>query len=97
MLSAVGEQALTTDPRLYLISADASRPSGQPWTEDDYDVCDGWSGGRPHLQAVAQADVELVVLGAEPIPALAADSVTAETREAAVAAFKASLAARAAK
>lgn len=31
-------RANMTPARLYLISANKSRPSGQPWSDDDYDV-----------------------------------------------------------
>ncbi len=34
------------DVTLFLIAAHKSRPSGQPWSDDDFDVCEGAPDGR---------------------------------------------------
>jgi hypothetical protein len=46
------------------------------------------TGGRTNLQAVGRANGQVVVLGGPVISAVAADSGTAETREAAMAESK---------
>jgi hypothetical protein len=81
-----------SDRPLFLVSANKSRLSGQPWPDDDYEVRDGAADG-PVIGRIYKQDFSpsgtpwfwgLLIL-----PAMAADRGTAETREAAMAELKA--------
>jgi len=80
-----------TPARLYLISANKSRPSGQPWSDDDYDVRDGTAAGpvigRIYRAGHRAGDQWFWTITTT--PSSAANSGYAATREAAMAALKA--------
>ena len=79
------------DCKLFLIGANKSRPSGE-WTDDDYDVREGSPDG-PVVGRIYKLSVAPTgnwwFWAVQLFPAVAADSGTGETREAAMAAFKA--------
>jgi hypothetical protein len=80
------------EDKLYLISANKSRPSGQPWSDDDYDVREGSPDGRlvGRIYRLSVAPTGKWWFWAVQIfPAVGADSGTAETREAAMTELKA--------
>jgi hypothetical protein len=80
-----------TDVRLYLIVANKSR-SGGPWSSDDYDVRDG-ARDRPVIGRIFRStqapEATRWFWTIIETPVTAADRDYAETREAAMAAFKA--------
>jgi len=79
-----------TAVRLYLISANKSRPSGQPWDVDDYDVRDGAADG-PVVGRICRARHRASAQwfwGITTTPCLGANNGYAGTREAAMAALK---------
>jgi hypothetical protein len=83
---------MVEDVRLYLVSANKSRPSGQPWSDDDFDVregaADGLVVGRIYKQGHSPSGRSwfwsLLLFPARPD-----DSGTKETRKAAMVALKA--------
>jgi hypothetical protein len=78
--------------QLFLISANQSRLSGQPWPHNDYDVRDGAADG-PVIGRIYKQDFSPSgtpwFWGLLMYPAMAADRGMAETREAAMAELKA--------
>jgi hypothetical protein len=84
-------KGLMGERQLFLISANKSRRSGE-WSDDDYDVRDGAPDG-PVVGRIYKLSVAPTgnwwFWAVQLFPAVAADSGTAETREAAMAEFKA--------
>src|SRR3974390_1554159 len=78
--------------QLFLVSANKSRRGNLEWSDDDYDVRDGAPDG-PVVGRIYKLSVAPTgnwwFWAAQLFPAVAADSGTAETREAAMEAFKA--------
>ena len=76
--------------QLFLVGANKSRPSGR-WSVNDFDVLEakpnGRTVGRIYKLSVAPAGNRWF-WALNPFPAVPADSGTAETREAAMDAFK---------
>jgi hypothetical protein len=81
-----------TDGRLFLVSANKSRPGGLQWDADDYDVraaaADGPVVGRIYRSTQSPEATPWFWTIIE-TPVTTADRDYAETREAAMAAFKA--------
>ena len=77
---------------LFLVSANKSRRGNMRWSDDDYDVCDGAPDG-PVVGRIYKLTVAPTgnwwFWAVQLFPAVGADSGTAETREAAMAEFKA--------
>jgi hypothetical protein len=77
---------------LFLVSANKSRRPGMQWSNDDYDVREGASDG-PVVGRIYKLSVAPTgnwwFWALQLFPAVAADSGTVETREAAMAEFKA--------
>ena len=77
---------------LFLVSANKSRRGNMRWSDDDYDVCDGAPDG-PVVGRIYKLTVAPTgnwwFWAVQLFPAVGADSGTAETREAAMEAFKA--------
>jgi hypothetical protein len=88
---------LMGERQLYLISASKSRGDRMRWSEDDYDVRngapDGPVVGRIYKLSVAPTG-NWWFWAVQLFPAVGDDTGTAETREAAMAAFKAQWIAR---
>jgi hypothetical protein len=82
---------------LFLVSANKSSRPGMQWSDDDYDVREGASDGpvvgRVYKLSVAPTGHSWF-WAVQLFPAVGADTGTAETREAAMAAFKAQWIAR---
>jgi hypothetical protein len=87
-----------TEARLYLVPANKSRPPGVQWSADDYDVRDGapdgYVIGRIYKHSHAPTG-KWWFWALNLFPAVAADSDSADTREAAMPALKAQWLARA--
>jgi hypothetical protein len=80
------------DVRLYLVSANKSRPGTERWTDDDYDVRDGAPDGpvAGRIYNVGHSPSQRPWFWAVQLfPAVADDKGNAETLEDAMAAFKA--------
>jgi len=80
-----------TNVRLFLVSANKSRPSGQPWSDDDYDVRDGAADG-PLVGRIYRAGHragDQWFWAITTTPSSAANNGYAATREAAMVALKA--------
>jgi hypothetical protein len=89
MQEAIG---MAEDVRLYLVSANKSRPGTERWADDDYDVRDGSADGpvAGRIYNVGHSPSGMPWFWAVQLyPAVADDRGTAETLEGAMAAFKA--------
>lgn len=79
-----------TDVRLFLVAANKSRTSGQPWSDDDYDVHDGTAAaqvvGRIYCARHGAGDQWFWTITTT--PSSAANNGYAGTREAAMATLK---------